>query len=240
MRQHSNSAKDTAEKVVKDIRRATRKQYSAEEKIRIVLEGLRGEDSIAELCRQHRIARSTARDQGPASHAADPRPCLGCLRVAPGADRVARRCGLCIRIAGLSPVTARQFRLWSCVGRMAVGGGTRRPSWARDEPRQPECFLFPAGELLDDRRRHFVDRCADRAAPDRQDQGRRGVGRKDVIAARPRKPRGRKEPTSVSGSCANAASKIRARSANIREAARHWRCGRPQSRRASHPECGSG
>ena len=45
MRQHSNLAKDTAEKVVKDIRRATRKQYSAEEKIRIVLEGLRGEDS---------------------------------------------------------------------------------------------------------------------------------------------------------------------------------------------------
>ena len=50
--QHSNLAKDTAEKVVKDIRRATRKQYSAEEKIRIVLEGLRGEDSIAELCRR--------------------------------------------------------------------------------------------------------------------------------------------------------------------------------------------
>ena len=47
MRQHSNLAKDTAEKVVKDIRRATRKQYSAEEKIRIVLEGLRGEASIA-------------------------------------------------------------------------------------------------------------------------------------------------------------------------------------------------
>src|SRR6202022_762056 len=52
MRQHSNLAKDTAEKVVKDIRGATRKQYSAEEKIRIVLEGLRGEDSIAELCRR--------------------------------------------------------------------------------------------------------------------------------------------------------------------------------------------
>ena len=58
MRQHSNSAKDTAEKVVKDIRRATRKQYSAEEKIRIVLEGLRGEDSIAELCRREEIAQN--------------------------------------------------------------------------------------------------------------------------------------------------------------------------------------
>src|SRR5512144_2248569 len=56
MRQHSNLAQDTAEKIVKDIRRATRKQYSAEEKIRIVLEGLRGEDSIAELCR--RIAQN--------------------------------------------------------------------------------------------------------------------------------------------------------------------------------------
>src|SRR6478752_986252 len=59
MRRHSNLAKDPAEKVVKDIRRATRKQYSAEEKIRIVLlEGLRGEDSIAELCRREGIAQN--------------------------------------------------------------------------------------------------------------------------------------------------------------------------------------
>ena len=58
MRQHSNLAKDPAEKVVKDIRRATRKQYSAEEKIRIVLEGLRGEDSIAEPCRREGIAQN--------------------------------------------------------------------------------------------------------------------------------------------------------------------------------------
>jgi len=42
--------KRSAEKTVRDIRRATRRHYSAEEKIRIVLEGLRGEDSIAELC----------------------------------------------------------------------------------------------------------------------------------------------------------------------------------------------
>ena len=48
----------TAAKHVKDIRRATRKQYSAEEKIRIVLEGLRGEYSIAELCRREGIAQS--------------------------------------------------------------------------------------------------------------------------------------------------------------------------------------
>ena len=44
--------------MVRDIRRATRRQYSAEEKIRIVLEGLRGEDSIAELCRKEGIAQS--------------------------------------------------------------------------------------------------------------------------------------------------------------------------------------
>ncbi len=47
--------KVSAEEVVRDIRRQTRKKYSAEEKIRIVLEGLRGEDSIAELCRREGI-----------------------------------------------------------------------------------------------------------------------------------------------------------------------------------------
>src|SRR5436305_12098258 len=58
MRQQTRSPKEPAEKVVQDIRRATRKQYSAEEKIRIVLEGLRGEDSIAELCRREGIAQN--------------------------------------------------------------------------------------------------------------------------------------------------------------------------------------
>jgi len=48
---------ETAEQHVRSIRRATRKQYSAEEKIRIVLEGLRGEQSIAELCRREGIAQ---------------------------------------------------------------------------------------------------------------------------------------------------------------------------------------
>jgi transposase len=47
-----------AEKVVRDIRRATRRLHSSEEKIRIVLEGLRGEDSIAALCRREGIAES--------------------------------------------------------------------------------------------------------------------------------------------------------------------------------------
>jgi transposase len=54
----SGKCKEPADKVVKDIRRRTRRQHSAEEKIRIVLEGLRGEDSIAELCRREGIAQS--------------------------------------------------------------------------------------------------------------------------------------------------------------------------------------
>jgi transposase len=58
MRQKSGPLKPPAEAVVKDIRRRTRKQHSAEERIRIVLEGLRGEDSIAELCRREGIATS--------------------------------------------------------------------------------------------------------------------------------------------------------------------------------------
>jgi transposase len=58
MRQKPGTPKPSAEKVVKDIRRRTRKQHSSEEKIRIVLEGLRGEESIAELCRREGIASS--------------------------------------------------------------------------------------------------------------------------------------------------------------------------------------
>ena len=58
MRQQTRSVKEPAEKVVRDIRRATRKHYSAEDKIRIVLDGLRGEDSIAELCRREGIAQN--------------------------------------------------------------------------------------------------------------------------------------------------------------------------------------
>src|SRR4051794_27575857 len=56
MRQKSVHPESPSERIVKNIRRATRKQYSAEEKIRIVLDGLRGESSIAELCRREGIA----------------------------------------------------------------------------------------------------------------------------------------------------------------------------------------
>ena len=52
MRQKQEAKPGSAEKTVRDIRRATRRRHSSEEKIRIVLEGLRGEDSIAELCRR--------------------------------------------------------------------------------------------------------------------------------------------------------------------------------------------
>ncbi|PTM41563.1 transposase [Bosea sp. 124] len=58
MRQKSGPEKAPAEQVVMDIRRATRRQFTAEEKIRIVLEGVRGEESIAELCRREGIASS--------------------------------------------------------------------------------------------------------------------------------------------------------------------------------------
>jgi transposase len=57
MRQKSGPEKEPAEQVVKEIRRA-RRQFSAEEKIRIVLSGLRGEDSIVELCRREGIVQN--------------------------------------------------------------------------------------------------------------------------------------------------------------------------------------
>jgi len=48
--------KESAEKTVREIRRKTRRRFSAEEKIRIVLEGLRGEEGISSLCRREGIA----------------------------------------------------------------------------------------------------------------------------------------------------------------------------------------
>ena len=58
MRQKSRPARSPADQVVRDIRRATRRHFSAEEKIRVVLEGLRGEESIAELCRREGIVQN--------------------------------------------------------------------------------------------------------------------------------------------------------------------------------------
>ncbi len=59
MGQRLVTRKSTAEGVIRDIRRKTRKRYGSGEKIRIVLDGLRGEDSIAELCRREGIARTS-------------------------------------------------------------------------------------------------------------------------------------------------------------------------------------
>jgi transposase len=58
VRQKSVPEKEPATEVVKKIRRATRRHFSAEDKIRVVLEGLRGEDSIAELCRREGIVQN--------------------------------------------------------------------------------------------------------------------------------------------------------------------------------------
>ena len=58
MSQKPAKPQSTSERLVRDIRRATRKHYSAEDKIRIVLDGLRGEASVAELCRREGIAES--------------------------------------------------------------------------------------------------------------------------------------------------------------------------------------
>jgi transposase len=58
MRQKSGPARMPAEQVMKDIRRATRRHFSAEDKIRIVLDGSRGEDSIAKLCRREGIVQN--------------------------------------------------------------------------------------------------------------------------------------------------------------------------------------
>ena len=58
MNKKSVGSKDAADKLVKNIRRRTSRKYSAEEKIRIVLAGLRGEESIAALCRREGIAES--------------------------------------------------------------------------------------------------------------------------------------------------------------------------------------
>ena len=58
MRQKTVPVKQPAETIIRDIRRATRRHFSAEEKIRIVLDGLRGEESIAEICRREGIASS--------------------------------------------------------------------------------------------------------------------------------------------------------------------------------------
>ena len=61
MKQRPAGRPASSEQIIRDIKRKTRKQYSAEEKIRIVLDGLRGEDSIAELCRREALSEQAIR-----------------------------------------------------------------------------------------------------------------------------------------------------------------------------------
>ena len=82
MRQTTGIRKSPGEKLVKDIKRAARKHYSSEEKIRIVLDGLQGEDSIAELCRREGISQGIYykwskgfMEAGKRRLAVDTRPC---------------------------------------------------------------------------------------------------------------------------------------------------------------------
>ena len=80
--------KKPAEVVVKDIRRATRRHFSAEDKIRIVLEGLRGEESIAELCRREGIAQSVYYSWSKEFLEAGKRRAIGPLEIVLPADEV--------------------------------------------------------------------------------------------------------------------------------------------------------
>jgi transposase-like protein len=125
MIQKSGTEKRPAEAVIKDIRRATRKHYGAEEKIRIVLEGLRGEESIAALCRREGIAESLyynwskeyRRLRGSRFHSQ--------RRSAPGHRRA--RLALFNENAvddGARPVAARRRRAPTCVGEF-VGSPSR-------------------------------------------------------------------------------------------------------------------
>jgi hypothetical protein len=93
MGQKSGLVKEPAEQIVNEICRATRRQFSAEEKIRIVLSGLRGEDSIAELCRREGIVQNLEGIAGGRQEASGQRHCArrnlgGGQGAAPGGQRV--------------------------------------------------------------------------------------------------------------------------------------------------------
>ena len=101
------TAKAPAEQVVKDIRRATRKLHSSEEKIRIVLSGLRGEDSIAELCRKEGIAQLYAVEKEARGSPPDIRAALRRAHAAPLFDDLERWLALQLTtISGKSPLAA--------------------------------------------------------------------------------------------------------------------------------------
>ena len=70
-------AKPSADRVVKDVRRQTCRHFLAEDKIRIVLEGLCGDDSIAELCRKEGIARASITPGSRSSYTEAAQSCRG-------------------------------------------------------------------------------------------------------------------------------------------------------------------
>ena len=92
MGQKSGPEKEPAEQVIKQIRRVTRRQFSAEEKIRIVLSGLRGEDSIAELCRREGIVQNSI-TVGPKSFSRPAKSALPVTRPARRPRTRSRTCG---------------------------------------------------------------------------------------------------------------------------------------------------
>ena len=113
--------KDSAEKAVREIRRKTRRRFTAEEKIRIVIEGLRGEESIASLCRREGIAVRFREERAEPSGLRVPRV-LGCSRP----------------------------RLWGSARTVAGGANSRtatprHPSCAAQHPREAGIDRSPAG-----------------------------------------------------------------------------------------------
>src|SRR5882724_4818094 len=129
MGQKSGPVKEPAEQVVKEIRRATRRQFSAEEKIRIVLSGLRGEDSIAELCRREGIVQNLyyrwSKDENRRA-----RHCAAGQRAGPGqADR--------------STAAGVRHRLLACRGRVANWVDVHKIKHLRGEHYHP----MPQGKI---------------------------------------------------------------------------------------------
>ena len=142
MRPKSASPKTPGEKVVQDIRRATRKHYSAEDKIRIVLDGLRGEDSIAELCRREGIAQSMYYGWSKEFLEAGKRRLAGDTARAATSDEVK---DLCRESGALKEVVAEQaLELRLLKKSMIADGGRPRMRYPASEKVERDCPIFCA------------------------------------------------------------------------------------------------
>src|SRR5262249_54239086 len=135
MRQASKRIPESAEKTVRDIRRATRRHHSTEQKIRVVLEGLRGEDSIAELCRKEGINQNLyyrwSKEAASAGHAGHPATtfCLNRNRNSPP------------NRSGGGVMGATVGRLWAWTFAVAalslLGAAFGTPAWAQPHRSEP-------------------------------------------------------------------------------------------------------